>query len=165
MFIEWYYDLMNKSDHLYFLVLQVASLVVKDRYDILPAHCTLMHRFWSELPPEQLGKELADTLMGQQTIKLNFKEEALLGPNKVAVNKINMSRQLRDLHSTIYEKLNSLGVEYTAPEWVGNGYVAHVSKRDDSSLGEGDIFISTAICLVEVDEEGHRNVRQKFDLQ
>jgi hypothetical protein len=64
--------------------------------------------------------------------------------------------------------LNELGVEHTAPEWVGSEYRAHVSERDGVRLELGTEYISQVIYLIEVKVPGHdhqRFVRHKFSLR
>ena len=46
------------SNHLYLFTLEVVPLEVGKTYDELPLHCTLMFRFWSELPAEELAAKV-----------------------------------------------------------------------------------------------------------
>lgn len=67
----------------------------------------------------------------------------------------------------LYDYLNDLGVEYTAPEWVGKGYRAHVTERENTRLEVGSQQSSNAIYLIEVKVPGHdhkRLIRHKFEL-
>lgn len=69
---------------------------------------------------------------------------------------------------SLYELLKDLSVEYMAPEWVGEGYRAHVTERENARLEVGSDQNSNAVYLIEVKvpDHGHKRlVRHKFDLQ
>jgi len=137
-------------------------------YDELPLHCTLMHRFWSELEPDILASKLDDFFKKIQPVLLKPHERLLLGPKQLPVSELELTDQLKELHAELYKHLNDLSVEYTAPEWVGEGYRAHVTERQNDRLELGDEHLSKAIYLIEVKVPGHdhkRIVRHKFDLQ
>lgn len=140
---------------------------VGDTYEELPLHCTLMHRFWSELDPEVLADKLSEFFKTIQPILLKPYEHLLLGPKQVPVSELELTDQFKDLHMRLYESLNDLGVEYTAPEWVGDGYRAHVTERENARLEVGTEYVSKAVYLIEVKVPGHdhkRLIRHKFEL-
>lgn len=141
---------------------------VGDIYEELPLHCTLMHRFWSELDHEILADKMKDFFKEIRPIVLKTYERLLLGPKKVPVSELELSHELKDLHMRLYETLNNLGVEYTAPEWVGEGYRAHVTERENAHLEVGSQQTSNAIYLIEVkvpDHDHKRLIRHKFELR
>lgn len=47
------------NKHCYLFALEVSPMNVGDTYEELPLHCTLMHRFWSELVPEVLADKVS----------------------------------------------------------------------------------------------------------
>ena len=158
---------MKIHKHTYFFVLEIAALQVGEIYDDLPTHCTLVHRFWSDLSVEELATGVRKILAATSPVALIFAEEELLGPKKTTVNKIELTLQLQQLHTQLYDQLTKQGVEYTAPGWVGGGYIAHVSKRQEATFATGDTHDCTAICLVEAEVEGYgrqRLIRAKFNL-
>lgn len=141
---------------------------VGDVYEELPLHCTLMHRFWSELDPKVFAEQVGSFFKGIRPIILKLHEHLLLGPRQVPVSELELTDRLKELHMRLYEFLNGLGVEYTAPEWVGQGYRAHVTERENDRFEMGSERTSSAIYLIEVKVPGHdhkRFVRTKFDLR
>lgn len=140
---------------------------VGDTYEELPLHCTLMHRFWSELDHKALADKMNDFFKEIHPIILKPYERLLLGPKKVPVSELKLTDELKGLHIRLYKFLNDLGVEYTAPEWVGEGYRAHVTERENTHLEVGSQQTSSAVYLIEVKVPGHdhkRLIRHKFDL-
>lgn len=157
--------MMNK--HCYLFALEINPMNVDAIYDDLPLHCTLMHRFWSELSPEELADKVSDFFKQFPSINLEAHERLLLGPKQVAVSEITLSDQLKQLHMGLYELLNDLGVEYTAPEWVGDGYRAHATEREDAKLEVGTAHQSRVAYLIEVKVPGYdhkRLIRKKIVL-
>jgi hypothetical protein len=141
---------------------------VGDMYEELPLHCTLMHRFWSELEPEALADKVSDFFKQIQPLALKPHERLLLGPKQVPVCELELTDELKSLHMDLYELLNGLGIEYTAPGWVGEGYRPHVTERENARLEVGSEQNSNAVYLIEVKVPGHdrkRLVRHKFELQ
>jgi hypothetical protein len=145
--------------HCYLFALEVQPLEAGATYRTLPLHCTLMHRFLSELSPGVLAGKLGSFFAGVPQVKLIPREYVLLGPNQVPVSELELTSQIRNLHMELYALLNSLRVKYTAPEWVGQGYRPHVSGRENARLEIGSEHISPAIYLIEVEEPDHAQVR------
>jgi hypothetical protein len=159
--------LLMTHTHCYLFALEVVPMQVGDVYDELPLHCTLMHRFWLDLSPEDFTHQITSLFKQIAPIKLIAHEHLLLGPKQLPVSELTLTDELRQLHMEIYTFLNKIGVEYTAPEWVGKGYRAHITERDSVRLEVGAEHISKAVYLIEVNVPGHehkRIIRAKFDL-
>lgn len=153
--------------HCYLLALEVAPMQVDTVYDELPMHCTLIHRFWSELTPDQLAETVQLFFARRQPVTLVAEKRLLLGPKQVPVTELALTDELRYLHMQLYDFLHELQVEYTAPEWVGAGYRAHVSERPNARLEVGSTQQSSAVYLIEVKVPGHdhqRFVHARFEL-
>src|SRR5688572_11148011 len=101
---------------LYLLTLEVAPLEVGKTYVELPSHLTLMSRFWSELMPEALSRELQPAF-ARGPVVLTFGETTILGPKKVVAHMVESSDEL-ELHRAICKVLDSLTVEYQYPEFI-----------------------------------------------
>jgi hypothetical protein len=154
---------MNNNQHLYLFILEVEPTKAEHTYSDLPLHCTLMHHFWSDLSPAALGHKVGPLFEQTSPPLLVSGEQLAYGPRKVVVNRIDLTRELKTLHTRLYTLLNELGVEYTAPEWVGEGYESHVTHREDGShLAAGEQHISKAAYLVEIIDQ-KRAIRMKFD--
>jgi len=46
------------GEHCYFFALEVAPLKIGYAYKTLPLHCTLLHRFFSRLPPSDIDAKV-----------------------------------------------------------------------------------------------------------
>jgi hypothetical protein len=162
------YDNPMTNNHCYLFALEINPLEVGGVYDELPLHCTLMHRFWSKLNPDDLSDKVQSLLATYKQVRLNAIERTVLGPKRVTVSEIEFTDEFKNLHMALYKLLNDLDVEYTAPEWVGNGYKAHVTERENVKLTVGSQHVSKAIYLIEVEVPEHENkrlIRTKFDLE
>lgn len=158
---------MKNNQHLYLFTLEVTPMTVGRIYNPLPSHLTLMSRFWSSLSPEELIGIVNPLFQETRSIELNFGKATVLGPKQVAVHLVESTRELKDLHSQLHDLLNTTGVTYTEPQFVGDGHKPHVSKRDGDRLNAGHKQMSNAAYLIEIEINGKdhlRLIRAKFDL-
>lgn len=146
--------------HCYLFALEIVPLTVGESYRTLPMHCTLMHRFWATQSPEELAKKAAP-IFKKYTAGITFIPGKVmeLGPNHTVVFELEQTDTLKLLHMELYDLLNSLGVEYTESDWVGQGYTPHASDREDSPLKQGESFTATRVNLIEVKVPGHDHMR------
>ncbi len=152
---------------LYLFTLEVTTMVVGKTYNPLPSHLTLMSRFWSDLSPDELAEVVRPLFQQARPIELIFGEAAMLGPKQVAVHLIENTEELKSLHLRLHDLLNTTGVTYTAPQFVGNGYKPHVSRREGDQFNAGHKQMANAAYLIEVEIKGEdhlRHIRVKFDL-
>jgi hypothetical protein len=155
------------TKHCYLFALEIAHMDVSGIYDELPLHCTLMHRFWCELSPEELAHRVAHLFGKYQPLLLKAHARLLLGPKQIAVSEIELTDPLRSLHMQLLDLLDTLGVQYTEPAWVGEGYRAHATERPYAKLEVGKEHLCKAIYLIKVKASGRdprRFVRAKFAL-
>src|SRR6266702_2204286 len=145
--------------HCYLFALEIAPMNVGNIYDDLPLHCTLMHRFWSDLDAEELAEKVRAFFAALPPVVLTAQERLKLGPKQVTVSEIALTPEVENLHMTLYKLLNELGVEYTAPEWVGTGYRAHATERENARLEVGTSYTSSAAYLIEVNVPRHEHKR------
>lgn len=123
-------------------------------------HCTLMHRFWTTQAPAELAEKVASIFKKySKGVTFTPGKKVELGPNNTVVFELEQTDTLRLLHMELYELLNSLGVEYTETNWIGQGYTPHASDREDSSLKQGEPFTARAVNLIEVKVPGHDHMR------
>jgi 2'-5' RNA ligase len=153
------------NKHLYLLALEVVPLKVGKAYDVLPSHCTLVHRFWCELDSTQLTEKLQPIFDDTESVMLTFEGKEVFGPPPVTVNRLLETPELKALHMNLYKRLGQLNVEYTAPQWVGEGFKAHVTERSGVSFDKGYEHISDVAYLIEVkvpENEDARFVRARL---
>lgn len=149
--------------HLYLFTLEVAPLEVGKTYDDLPPHLTLMSRFWSELPPDELASVIRILFAATSPVALVFGETIELGPKKITAHMVSSSSELA-LHDKLRDVLDSLDVEYQYPEYNGANHKSHVSKREGLDFKKGDRYLTSAAYLIEVVDK-KRVVRSKFELE
>lgn len=68
--------------HLYLFTLEITALEIGKAYDELPSHLTLMSRFLSELPAEELASRVRPLFAQTAPAHLVFGETMKLGPKK-----------------------------------------------------------------------------------
>lgn len=151
------------NPHLYLFTLEVTPLEVGRTYDELPLHCTLMHRFYSELSVDELSNNVKSLFDKTPPITLAVYEHTRLGPKQVPVSLIELTEALDSLNMQLFDQLNKLEVEYTAPQWVGKGHVFHITDRENEALEIGRDRTSEVIYLIEVVDR-KRVIRERFDL-
>ena len=153
--------------HLYLFALEIVPLTVGKVYNPLPSHLTLMSRFRSELLPDELAA-VVEPLFGQNPpIKLRFGKSADLGPKKTLVHLIEHTEELRELHTKLRNLLDTVGVAYEYPQFVGDNHKPHISKRHGDGFASGHERTSNAAYLIEVEIKGEEHLRfvsAKFDL-
>jgi len=160
--------------HTYLIILEITPLKLGGIYDSLPLHCTLVHWFWLKQAPSEVAKRLAATLTSLPSVTLKASNERTF-PSKnkhgetvpVVVNDIAQTSGLRDIHERTCTILENMGVQYSEPQYVRNGYHPHVTHQKDGKLFPGEVHESARLYLVEAiaPEYGNeRTVRAVVDL-
>ena len=151
----------------YLFTLEVDALEVGKVYHELPLHCTLMPRFWTDMPPEVLADKVQPLFKKIQPIVLTAYERTVLGPQQKNVSLIKLTPELDKLNMQLYQLLNELSVTYNNPEWVGEGHIFHVTDQKGAQFKVGSEHVSNAIHLIEVKVPGMEHskaVRERFGL-
>jgi hypothetical protein len=89
------------------------------------------------------------------------------GPIPVRVNTVTKTTAIDMLHERIAKMLESMGVRYSAPQYIHSGYVPHVTHQEGSRLNENDTITATVLYLVEASAPEYGNERkviQRFSL-
>jgi hypothetical protein len=156
-----------KDKHCYLFALEIEPLEVGEIYDNLPMHLTLVHRFWTSLTPEQLEEKILPIVARYPSVSFVPREVVELGPKKTRVFDLEQTEILNALHMELYSLLNTLDTEYTEQDWVGKGYVPHISEREHSVLTKKKPHTSKAVYIIEVKIPGHDHkhlIRKKLAL-
>lgn len=153
----------HANKHLYLSTLEVEPLRVGTIYDELPLHCTLMHRFHPELSADELADSVKTLFDKTPALVLTAYEHTKLGPKQIPVSLIRLTKELDNLNMQLFDQLNELEVEYTAPQWVGKGHVFHVTDRDNEVLEAGKSHATDTVYLIEVIDH-KRVIRKRYEL-
>lgn len=152
--------------HAYLLILEISPLQVGQTYSMIPLHCTLVHWFWLKQDPEEVAKQLRACLQSQASIALTAQDEqTFTGKTKqgttvpVTVNDIVATPELRQLHEAMCQELEAMGVQYSEPQYVHEGFHPHVTHQKEGKLTPGEVRISANICLVEAAAPEYGNDR------
>lgn len=159
---------MRNDKHLYLFTLEVVPLSVGTVYNPLPSHLTLVCRYWSTLSPQAIAESVAPIFQQTQALELIFSEAAKIGPKHTDVHLVEHDEDIRQLHERLCSSLDAVGVEYTLPQFIRNGFKPHVSQREGDGFLPGHIQMIDAAYLIEVEIRGDQHlrfVRSKFDLQ
>lgn len=157
-----------ETKHLYLNTLEIEPLGVGESYNPLPAHMTLMSRYWSELQPDEISVALRPLLEQVEELSLTFGDSEIIGPKQTPVHLIMPSTELTSLHNQLKQKLDKLCVTYAFPQFVGQGWKPHVSHRQGSEYKTGKALRCGAAYLIEVtktNEGDLRHIRSKFSLR
>jgi len=149
--------------HLYLFTLEVVPLEVGKVYEELPSHLTLMSRFWSELPANDLSEIIRPLFTQTKPIGLIFGETIELGPKKLMAHMVKQLEEVK-LHNKLRELLDSVKVDYQYPQLIGANHKPHVTRREGVRLEPGDSRMTKAAYLIEVVDE-KRVIRIKFKLE
>lgn len=151
--------------HAYLLILEVTPLQVDAKYDMLPLHCTLVHWFWLQQESDEVTKKLTAAFdQGVVTLKAG-KQQIFTGKNKngevvpVTVNDIELTAELRRLHEQACTALEAMGVQYSEPQYVHEGFHPHVTHQKDGALAPGEVRESSTVYLVEAAAPEYGNER------
>ncbi|MBC7708080.1 2'-5' RNA ligase family protein [Polaromonas sp.] len=142
---------MTEEFTTYLLALEVAPMTVGQAYEQLPMHCTIMHRFHSSLSTEALIASVAPIFARTAPVALVPQEHKAFGPKKQLVTILEPTPPLMELHQQLYAKLNSLGVQYTESDWVGDGYTPHVTDKQGKRLPADTPVLASAAYLISVE--------------
>lgn len=152
--------------HAYLIVLEVTPMKAGEKYSMLPLHCTLVHWFWMGLDPADFTEKLEMVAKNFTPLDLAATAEATYtgktkqGVIPVTVDTVELTPDLKKLHFQICDELGKLGVQYTAPQYVKEGYAPHVTHQSGEKLQVGATHTSTALYLVEADAPEYGNDRR-----
>lgn len=153
--------------HIYLFTLEITPLEVGATYNPLPSHLTLLSRFYSHEPPASIVDRVSGLFNETRCIELTFEQSIKIGPKHTSVHLIQPNAALRKLHTQLLSILDGMGVEYTQPEYINEGWKPHVSERDNDGFASGFAHVTKAAYLIEVLKEGEshlRTIQNRFKL-
>ncbi|MBC7546536.1 hypothetical protein H7171_02200 [Candidatus Saccharibacteria bacterium] len=135
----------------YFFAFEIGQIEDGHVYDAMPLHCTLMHRFHSALTIAELTAIVRPLFASTQAILLKPGERMALGPHRILVNKLVATAPLLQLHLQLYTLLTEHAVHFTESDWVGDGYIPHVSDQRDKRFNSDQPFLAKSVFLARVE--------------
>ncbi|MEK7628243.1 MAG: hypothetical protein AAB421_02370 [Patescibacteria group bacterium] len=139
----------------YLLALEIEPVNVGTGYSSLPLHCTIMHWFLSLKGLNAIVDATKDIITMSRPITLVSKRSVLFGPNSDVPVNILARNEARDLlHLKLFRALNGIGVVYTEPGYVGDGYSAHVTTQKGGAFAPGTSHVAKSVYLVEALPDG-----------
>ncbi len=148
--------------HLYLFTLEITPLEVGRVYPDLPSHLTLMSRFWSLLPPDDLAAIVRSLFEETVPINLVFGETVELGPKRVMAHLVSSPAE-QVLHHRLRSSLDTIQAKYQYPQFMSDNHKPHVTRRESARFDAGDHRLASAVYLIEV-VDGQRIVHSKFEL-
>ena len=151
----------------YLISLEVQPMGVGEVYEQLPMHCTIMPRFHSKLSPDVLSGVLAPLIEAMEPLELQPLEHVAFGPKQQLVTTLVYTPQLRHLHEVLYDALTKLAVQFTEVDWVGPGFIPHVSDKKGRRFTTQTLLTSSTAYLINFDHplEGRsRKVVKRYKL-
>jgi len=151
----------------YFLALEVEPMEVGRAYEQLPMYCTIMPRFHTALSVDELASALEPIFANFGPITLNAGEHLAFGPQKQLVTLVDPTEEITEIHQALFDTFNKLNVQYAEQEWVGEGYIPHVTDNQGKRLTIHQTLLSKKAYLVTVDHPlagKQRKVKQLFKL-
>jgi hypothetical protein len=152
----------RQMKRLYLFTLEIVPLEIGKIYDKLPSHLTLMSRFLSDLPPNELTTKIQPLFAKTTPVLLVFGITTALGPKKVTAHMVNSPDELR-LHDELHKTLDTTKAEYKYPEFIGSNHKPHVTQREGMQFTSGSGHRASAAYLIEIVDK-QRVVRARFEL-
>lgn len=136
--------------HAYLFALEIEPVDVGKVYVALSLHCTVMPWFRSDKSPAEVLTAVRTVALATPPIKLLSGKPDMFGTAKdVPVNRIADTKAVTTLHIELYQALQSLGAIDSNSDWVGDGYMPHVTRQRSGRFEEGRHHTSRKLYLVE----------------
>ncbi len=159
----------SKTSNTFILVAEIDPMRVGMPYQAA-LHCTVMDWFISELTPSQVC-DIVQSVVGQiePFIIESGHQEDFGAPGKpLPVNVVKESTELWALHRALRAALDAQKVTYIHPQYVGDGWRAHVTVQHKTrALPEGQTHWVAALYLIEAkgdinDEDSEKVVQARL---
>ena len=131
-----------------------AEVRIGDTHQKLPLHCTIMP--WAQMLEcsETVIRETRMICANFQPFKLICNRQGMFGKHRdTPVAVLERTNTIWSLHMTLHEMFVDLGASFNNPifdiEWLGPGYMPHVTWIDDQGLTDGDVVMAEKVFLAE----------------
>lgn len=153
---------MNKYSQKYCLVTFFDELDdgTQFKYSQWPMHITIADTFACD-KINKATEALQSLIPNQNEINTSMGEDEYFGADKqVHVTLVNMNEKLLALHMEVVEILKSKGAVFNDPQYIEDGYKAHVTVQKNFRLNEGDTITLNSVSLVDMFYEGDHQQRK-----
>lgn len=147
----------------YLVALPITPVVVGPFTGKSSLHCTLIHwfeltHFFDESKLRQWFVTFALDLIATK-IELVSSHEALFGPKgDVPVFVLEQNPALLVKHRVLKNYLESHGCGMPRSDWIGDGYVPHVSIVEGAAFTAGSRHLVTSVMLLRQSANGEKSV-------
>ncbi len=116
-----------------------------------PLHITLAGVFATSETGDQLEDMLEEIASLIRPFTITASQEEWFGEQKdIPVMKIQQSSELMNLYKVIHDDLVKRNVVFNAPQYEGEGYIAHSTHQKSGRLHEGEKVLAKSIALVDL---------------
>lgn len=140
------------------VVLPITPLAVGERFLTRdwPLHVTIVPVFTAGAGLEQI----TDALRGSRLSVTGAGEERFGRGNSIRVTVIEPSADILSLHRTLLDALAPLNPTFDDPNFVGDGYRPHVTRRAFGGVDEGELLELTQLAVVDMTPDQPERMRR-----
>lgn len=125
-----------------------------------PAHCTLMQRFSTD-NLQSVDQAIEAYIGNIASPGLKITEEGFLGDEgEIPVWVVERTTELVGVHENLYTIIKNLGAGFAHPEYCGENYKPHISKKNYFEAKVGDVFFGHSAVLLEFDSPSADSLRR-----
>jgi hypothetical protein len=116
-----------------------------------PLHATILDTFKTDWSLEDLLQAIEQAVVNTAPFNITPLERAMLGPHKdVPVKLLQQDVHILDLHSTLLELTEPGSFVFNTPEFVGEGFLPHVTDQLDSQVDVGKTYTFASASLIDM---------------
>lgn len=116
-----------------------------------PLHATILDTFKTDWSVDDLLQAIKQAVANTTPFNITPIEGAMLGPDKdVPVKLLEQDAHILDLHSTLLDLTKPGSFVFNTPEFVGEGFLPHVTDRLDGQVDIGKTYTFASVSLVDM---------------
>jgi hypothetical protein len=126
-----------------------------------PLHVTMLDTFKTSWAVEELSRAIRETVSNIASFNIKPVKQAMLGPNKdVPVKLLKQDESILNLHSRLLALSEEGSFVFNTPDFVGDGFLPHVTDQRDGQVEVGEIYPVTTVSLVDMFPNGDGHQRR-----
>lgn len=116
-----------------------------------PPHVTMLDTFKTEWPVKNLSRAIEQVAQCNTAFNIRATEQAMLGPDKdVPVKLLLPDAAIIGLHRKLLALSDEGSFIFNTPEFVGKGFLPHVTDQKASRMLIGKSYSITSVTLVDM---------------